>query len=202
MFKHEASPPPLQYSPSPTDHLPTRSRDDTPVTPVSLGFPSEKPITVDRDLPWFRKPIEVGRATTHLSIGNSLLDPDFDDLKYPLFGASSPGSGMATITDAANSARHTSTSPRGNQPSNLTSALRRGEGGEETHMNGFTAPAAKPAPMPSEHSQNSNTDAGTRPISVKGKTNDRNNRRESVAQSLGMGMSWGGISVGSWIRDE
>ena len=41
---------------------------------------------------------------------------------------------------------------------------------------------------------------GARPISVKGRP--ANNRRESLAQSIGMGMSWGGVSVGSWIRDE
>ncbi len=27
-------------------------------------------------------------------------------------------------------------------------------------------------------------------------------RRESLAGSLVQGMSWGGVSVGSWIRDE
>ncbi len=27
-------------------------------------------------------------------------------------------------------------------------------------------------------------------------------RRESIAGSLVGGMSWGGVSVGSWIRDE
>lgn len=27
-------------------------------------------------------------------------------------------------------------------------------------------------------------------------------RRESLAGSLVGGMSWGGVSVGSWIRDE
>lgn len=36
---------------------------------------------------------------------------------------------------------------------------------------------------------------------MKGRPMDRN-RRESLAQSLGMGMSWGGASVGSWIRDD
>jgi transcription factor SFP1 len=42
---------------------------------------------------------------------------------------------------------------------------------------------------------------GAKPISVGGATRDKT-RRESVAQSLTGGMSWGGISVGSWIRDE
>lgn len=52
-----------------------------------------------------------------------------------------------------------------------------------------------------ETSDMSRFENGARPISMKGRAMDRN-RRESLAQSLGMGMSWGGASVGSWIRDE
>lgn len=60
-------------------------------------------------------------------------------------------------------------------------------------------------PVPQIAATNSNDFAnfehGARPISVKGTGNDRA-RRESLAQSLNAGMSWGGVSVGSWIRDE
>jgi hypothetical protein len=57
-----------------------------------------------------------------------------------------------------------------------------------------------------QHAQNHMADnhmseTGARPISVKGRQNDKM-RRESLAQSLGTGMSWGGVSVNSWIRDE
>lgn len=46
-------------------------------------------------------------------------------------------------------------------------------------------------------------ESGARPISVKGRPNQNDKmRRESLAQSLGTGMSWGGVSVNSWIRDE
>jgi hypothetical protein len=44
-------------------------------------------------------------------------------------------------------------------------------------------------------------ESGARPIQVKGRPSDKM-RRESLAQSLGTGMSWGGVSVNSWIRDE
>jgi transcription factor SFP1 len=42
---------------------------------------------------------------------------------------------------------------------------------------------------------------GAQPISMDG-SNRKNARRESIASSLVGGMSWGGVSVGSWIRDE
>lgn len=43
--------------------------------------------------------------------------------------------------------------------------------------------------------------AGARPISMESANRERP-RRESQAGSMMGGMSWGGVSVGSWIRDE
>jgi len=45
---------------------------------------------------------------------------------------------------------------------------------------------------------------GAKPISmnIPNKNGDTRPRRESLAGSLVGGMSWGGVSVGSWIRDE
>ena len=42
---------------------------------------------------------------------------------------------------------------------------------------------------------------GAQPMSMN-IPNRGNPRRESIAGSLVGGMSWGGVSVGSWIRDE
>lgn len=43
--------------------------------------------------------------------------------------------------------------------------------------------------------------SGAQPISMNTSNRERP-RRESVAGSMVGGMSWGGVSVGSWIRDE
>jgi transcription factor SFP1 len=40
--------------------------------------------------------------------------------------------------------------------------------------------------------------SGARPISMK----DRPRRESNTMNSLVNGLSWGGVSVGSWIRDE
>ncbi len=204
MFEYEDSPPPLHHSDSPTSDLSQfPSRDTTPVTPVSATLPGKKP-GKDRQLPWFKRPIDVGKTTTRLCLDSALLEPDFDDDSFPLFGASSPNPGMAGHAGPVNlAARQTSTSPRGNQPSSLTSALQSSTGAGRTQFDGpgMDATGAESQTFHEPTSDITRFEAGARPISVKGRNNDKM-RRESLAQSMGTGMSWGGISVGSWIRDE
>ncbi|KAJ5765132.1 hypothetical protein N7520_004691 [Penicillium odoratum] len=101
----------------------------------------------------------------------------------------------------------TSVSPPGQQASNLTSALQRAGTGERIgsvshHPSGglgvFKAPPPRKDSIGAANAQWGN---GTKPISMSGSARDKG-RRESLAGSLVGGMSWGGISVGSWIRDD
>ncbi|KEF56285.1 uncharacterized protein A1O9_07866 [Exophiala aquamarina CBS 119918] len=205
MFDYEESPPPLHHSPSPSDQSRQTSRDTTPVTPVGhasfFGKKSEK-----ESLPWLKKPFTAGRTTTQLCRDNCLLIPDFDDNTFPTFGASPPTKGMASVAGPVDiTLRQTSTSPRGNQPSNLTSALQRSDSEEKRKMSHQMPETALNRPIPQMPASSSDDfsrfEHGARQIPTKGSAFHQN-RRESIAQSLGTGMSWGGISVGSWVRDD
>ncbi|KAH8432261.1 zinc-coordinating transcription factor SFP1 [Aspergillus melleus] len=114
--------------------------------------------------------------------------------------------GAAAPIDIAT--RQSSVSPPGQQASNLTSALQRAGNGERTgslsHANGVGLSMFK-APPPRKDSigtTSAHWGNGTKPISVSGNNRDKQQRRESLAGSLVGGMSWGGVSVGSWIRDD
>lgn len=210
MLDYSESPPSLHHSPATSDKALPTSRESTPLTPVGFA-PSttrrpEKDRAKDGHLPWFKRPIDVGIATTSLFIDSPLLEPDFDDHSFPLFGASPPASSMAGLANPIDIAtRQISTSPRGPQPSNLTSALQRNSDGGSRHL---TATSGDDRPDNLETGKSGTFtdsvppwDYGAKPISMRGLAEDKA-RRGSVAQSLTGGMSWGGISVGSWIRDE
>ncbi|KAK0509009.1 hypothetical protein JMJ35_008380 [Cladonia borealis] len=106
-----------------------------------------------------------------------------------------------TPIDIAASSRHGS--PRSAHTSNLTSALQTTSGNEirpTTAMDmsgqskGFGAGFG-------DASSGSGFGSGAQPISVNA-SNREKPRRESLAGSMVTGMSWGGTSVGSWIRDD
>jgi transcription factor SFP1 len=202
MFKHSESPPPLHHSPAPSDQSSFASRDCTPTTPVDCDSNLSKRPDKDRDqrLPWFKRPIDIGKPTTRLSIDNTLLEPDFEDSSFPLFGEtpSSARSMAGTAAPIDIATRQASTSPRGPQPSNLTSALRKSpESVSAPHRAGHIDTLTNGSRYDSNSKASARLDNGAVPIFPGDKP-----RRESIAQSLGTGMSWGGVSVGSWIRDE
>ena len=195
MFNYTKSP---SSSPATSDRSRSLSRD-TPPTPVDCDPRSAKKQEKERDssLPWSKKP--KSKPTTSLSLDTALLEPDFGEGSFPLFGAPPSSRGMAgTAAPRDIATRQASTSPRGPQPSTLTSALRKSSDGVSGNQRPDNIDSvANGDRYDSNNKSSSRTDHGAVPIFP----GDRP-RRESIAQSLGTGMSWGGVSVGSWIRDE
>ena len=104
-----------------------------------------------------------------------------------------------TPIDIATSSR--AASPRSAHTSNLTSALQMTSGNEirptptmDVSGTPFKGYAFGGNTLGSQHS-------GAQPISMN-PSNREKPRRESLAGSMVTGMSWGGNSVSSWIRDE
>lgn len=214
MLDTRDTPPPLIHSPSISDRESSKSRDTTPASPVVPGLFPSKPFApaveavdqVGRDqLPWFRRLPRAGTTTTSLCIDSSPLQSqlDVDEPTFDLFTSPSRDQSMAVnaLTHDSPSQRQTSTSPRGNQPSHLTAALKRSQTSEKAADNTLSMDGHRPSLALPESSDMSRFENGARPISMKGRPIQKD-RRESLAQSIGMGMSWGGASVGSWIRDE
>jgi len=206
MFSSRDTPPPLLHSSSVSDRASLPSRDTTPATPVSVGSdPTQRSDTAFDSTRWFQRPPQTAKSTTSLCVDSSLVGPDFDENTFPLFGATPRDRSMAagpTPDDSfTNTIRHTSTSPRGNQLSDLTAALKGNTDRGASSARPLAMEGSRQSLAVPESSDTSRFENGARPITMKGRPMDRN-RRESLAQSLGMGMSWGGASVGSWIRDE
>ena len=201
------TPPPLHFSPAVSDRERSSTAETTPIgTPRGFAVPLSRRPDKEKEnwLSWHNKHSGFGGP----SYGDStLLDSDLDDTVCPLlFDDPDPILNMATPIDIATTSR--ATSPRNTQTSNLTSALQSTSGNEarsttamdlsRTPFKGFGGfggfggvGAATPGSQPSE----------AQPISMNG-SNREKPRRESLASSMVTGMSWGGNSVGSWIRDE
>jgi transcription factor SFP1 len=190
---HEPSPPPLYHSP----------RESTAAsTPITT--PVEQPASphFGRLPAWHRKPHEPLPDT-------ELLFEDAGDCGYPLFSERPQPPTMtqtAVPIDIQPPSRYGSHSPQ-NQPSNLTLGLRdaeasRGLGTTPNQLNPHGYEQQRPA-MGERHPSasllgSSIYGTGARPISMK----DRPRRESNQMGSFAGGMSWGGVSMGSWIRDE
>lgn len=203
---HETSPPPLSHSPRES------TAASTPITtpvqqPASPHFGRLKQDSSAHAFSaWHRKPHEL--AASQLP-DTELFFEDSGDCSYPLFSDSPQLRNMAQTAapiDIQTPPRYGSNSPQ-NQTSNLTSALREAEANRDTsstpnqlNPNGFEF--QRPS-MSERHPSvsmlgSSFYGSGARPISMKDKPRRESNNMGSFAG----GMSWGGVSVGSWIRDD
>lgn len=148
-------------------------------------------------------------------VDSTLLESDIEDSSFPLFTDSLGHRDMAGRSSPINIAtpsRNGSASPRHHQTSNLTSALQSTTGNENRPTpaldigggnakgfgGGFRQRESANGGMTGLDSQ---SERGAQSISMD-TSNWGKPRRESLAGSLVQGMSWGGVSVGSWIRDE
>ncbi|KAI9730759.1 MAG: Transcriptional regulator of ribosomal biogenesis proteins [Cirrosporium novae-zelandiae] len=91
-------------------------------------------------------------------------------------------------------------SPHGPQTSNLTAALHQMGNGDMLLSSNWNSERGLTRPDSFSNYGFSSQTNGAKPINVKG--SGAKERRESLAGSLIAGMSWGGISVGSFIRDD
>lgn len=150
-------------------------------------------------LPWNNR-ITGFSANATSYVDDTLLDLEYETPTFPLFDEGVVQDGMggrATPMDIATSARDGSRFP------NSTTALHPTTG-NETRPSGamdIKGGSSKGAMSTVFGRRDSVARSGAQPISMNTSSRERP-RRESLAGSMVTGMSWGGTSVGSWIRDE
>lgn len=211
-------PPPLTHSPreSTAASTPITTPIEQPSSP-QFGRVKKDPNASLASL-WHRKPQELV-ASRHPDSG--LLFEDAGDCSFSLFPEephvhSGGFADMATASpiDIQTPPRYGSNSPP-NQTSNLTSALKQAEAQPDLattpsllnpanfEFNTHNAHNARPSisdrhPSISMLGSSFYGNSAARPITMK----DRGRRESTNMGSFAGGMSWGGHSVGSWIRDE
>jgi len=195
----------LHFSPAASDRERSFTAETTPIgTP--RGFPTGFPRRPDKEslVSWNHKQGGFGGIAANNYVDSTLLESDFGDSTFPLFDEPSAYTEMvnrATPIDIATPSRHDS--PRFAQASNLTSALQTTSGNEARPVSAMDI-GGGPVKFGSGFggiATGSQYGGGAQPISMNS-SNRAKPRRESLAGSMVTGMSWGGTSVGSWIRDE
>ncbi|KAL8925461.1 MAG: hypothetical protein Q9172_002223 [Xanthocarpia lactea] len=194
------TPPPLHFSPVTSEQERSSTADTTPIgTPKAFDSTFRR----ERDLlsSYYRKtPGFAGNTSSY--VDSALLEADCEDSTFPLFQDSSASDQVMDI--------HAASSPRRHHTSNLTSALQSTSGNEPgptpaMNISGgkgvHNSFARRDSLSSGLAASGSHYGSGTHPISMSS-TNRERPRRESLAGSMVSGMSWGGVSVGSWVRDE
>ncbi|KAF2471096.1 uncharacterized protein BDR25DRAFT_325370 [Lindgomyces ingoldianus] len=213
------TPPPLTYSPNASDRGRESTAETTPIsTPVvQAASPQLGRTRKNRDLyfSWHRKPHELGGHRSLLSEPDLLFE-DTGDCSFPLFPESPPQTiphrdmaSTASPIDISTPPRFNSSSPR-NQTSNLTFALQEAGANHDLAGTAHANTAGGNEFRDGRLSVGGRNDSisnglgssfygsGARPISMK----DRPRRESNNMGSFAGGVSWGGVSVGSWIRDD
>ena len=214
-------PPPLHYSPASSQLERVSSGESTPLsTPKGVGataaaFPRKAERDRDLVFPWHRRAAGYGgggpSVSHHFYADSTLLESELGDDSFPLFETSiGHGAGAVEMDGGVHGIgipQHAPTSPRPNT-STLTSALQATSGNELRSTPGGSNAMSWGKPAGSGR-HDSISMSGLTPQYTSGAvpiTGHRNSnaqgRRESNAGSIMSGMSLGGISMNSWIRDE
>ncbi|KAL8673070.1 MAG: hypothetical protein Q9168_002493 [Polycauliona sp. 1 TL-2023] len=200
------TPPPLHFSPVTSEQERSSTAETTPIGTPNTTFDTafrRRSVDRDRDLlsSYYRKtPAFAGSTSSY--VDSALLESDVEDSSFPLFqDPSTPDHNMDI---------HPAIAPRRHLTSNLTSALQSTSGNETRPTpavnisNGkgpHTGFAHRDSLSSALAASGSHYGSDTHPMSM-GSGNRERPRRESLAGSMVSGMSWGGLSVGSWVRDE
>lgn len=194
--------PPSLYSPSGRSPSVESTPVSTPVSTAGYPLPPRRSREDDLFFTWHKKAAVHATAADDFTSDDVLFPPDDDDedSHLPLFPAADPIREMPSSSSPIEIAtsRQNSSSPR-TQTSNLTSQLQH----DTTQRNGTMAAPSTNGNADFKARQESvgmlgTTPYGARQIPVAG------GRRESynMSNSLVGGMSWGGLSMGSFIKDE
>ena len=214
-------PPPLHYSPV-SSHV-ERASSSGETTPVSTpkgvsatavaGFPRKPERERDLLFSWHRRAAGAGfgfgadSGPSHFYADSTLLESELGDDSFPLFEPSDgDGPGAVGMDDGIGiPVGHAPLSPRPTT-STLTSALQSTSGNELRPMpgGGNAMSMGKPSGMRNDSISMSGLtpqySSGAVPIT--NRNGSYQGRRESNSGSLMSGISVGGISMNSWIRDE
>lgn len=225
-LESSTSPPPLCHSPTTTDRGRESTAEPTPIsTPIEQSAPlpfARSRLKNDALVAW----PPSNQPDTKSLPRNRWLDPepldllfeDPGDCSFPLFDEIPSHFGHFSARDMAQTAspidiatppRFGSNSPQ-NQTSNLTSALREAGANRDPsatpnqhHHHQTNGSEPQRPSLSGRHDSigglgSSFYGTGARPITM----TDRPRRESNTMNSLVNGLSWGGVSVGSWIRDE
>ncbi|KAL8866325.1 MAG: hypothetical protein Q9174_006370 [Haloplaca sp. 1 TL-2023] len=206
------TPPPLHFSPVTSEQERSSTAETTPIgTPKTFDhtFRRRSDKERERDLltSHYRKATPFA-ASGSSYVDSALLESDLEDYTFPLFPDTSD-----TDMDLHSGSTTTAIPPHNTQAttripfrSNLTSALQSTSANETrptpamSTSNGKGSSSGLPR-RDSLTAPGSYYGSGAQPISMTNGPRERP-RRESLAGSMVSGMSWGGVSVGSFVRDE
>lgn len=163
----------------------------SPVTMVGWLFSSKAASPSDLDAATIIDEHHSSDASSPLSENQPQTPPDTDYLR------AMPSTSPIDITTPRNS----SSSPSSQGKTTINNYLDTADSRTSAMMSGTAYDSGMGMGMGRSRQESF---AGAKPISMNNpnRNADGRQRRESLANSLVQGMSWGGVSVGSWIRDE